>query len=298
MNCGNPSKWRLKEFCKQPACDVCRYRYIRRQTKQATERFAASANSEMSLVTIVAGASADIQDVGPIFKLLQKKLRNLVEYNRRRSGGWNCVEVLAYLETDVIDASQVSMILSERRQLLEEIGLPATTSPSAPIWIVTAHAVVRHNKIGRQTLQEALKRAWPASRQVDVRPVHETKPLDENLSAIIDYSNKHEPTTHLMGNLHSAWEPDWVRSYYEYLHSWSRGFQKLRFTISPKGSRGNIHNQDEGEEGESSKLGESRHIEPMPFVFLAPRFSHKATLSILGMPWLRELHSTKLSQGP
>jgi hypothetical protein len=280
MNCERPSRWRFKEYCRSVGCGLCRGRYIQSQTEAALDRFSDADNHEMALLTVVLAVTEDENQIGPCFERGRKKLRNIIDAQRRRTRRWDAVEVLGWLETDALDDSQVQMVLPERRALLENVGLPSHPAPEMPIWVITIHAVVRLSAVEHQAFRSALQIGWPHPGQVDVSPFISTKSPDANLCHVIEYALKHETITRMEGRMEFAWPPGWLARYYEALEGWSRSFQRLRVNIRPKRQPKTNHD-DCGPAPDHPRI--QVELEPMPSLF-AIGFSSIHTQYILGPP--------------
>jgi hypothetical protein len=280
MNCERPSRWRFKEYCRSVGCGVCRGRYIESQTQAALDRFSDADNHEMALLTVVLAVTEDENQIGLCFERGRKKLRNIIDAQRRRTRRWDAVEVLGWLETDALDDSQVQMVLPERRALLEHLGLPSHPAPEMPIWVITFHAVVRLPAVEHQAFRSALQIGWPHPGQVDVRPFISTKSPDANLRHVIEYALKHETITRMEGRTEFAWPSEWLAKYYEALEGWSRSFQRLRVNIRPKRRPGSTHDDFDPQPYHPRKPVE---LDPMPSLF-GDGFSSIPTQYILGPP--------------
>lgn len=240
----------------------------------------------MALLTVVLGVTLDPDQIGPLFESGRRKLRNIVDYQRRRSRGWDDVEVLGYLETDALNGIQVDEILPERRSLLHDLGLPQNPDQHEPIWVVTIHAVVRFDNIGRQSFVDALTKSWPQKNRVDVKPLTRTLSTSENVSNIIEYALKHENITRLSDFNELAWQPEWVSDFYESMMRWSKSFKRMKLNIRPKGFFKNKNDSECGENNEPDESNDSNvsglDYEPMPILFNSTTFSTFLYQYILG----------------
>lgn len=233
--CGEPDEWNGHFTCRTPGCASCRGRYVGAQVRAANKRFADAQNDDMAFVTIVVGATSDVSEIGDIFQKFRKDLRNVVDSHRRQRRGWDGVEFMLWLETDAFAAEDFLLLGPDKRSQLGEM-IPLSVSMAGPVWVVTVHGIVGLNGLEHQHVRQQLEERWSGHKQVDVARFFAHRSKEQNLRSTINYALKHECRVHL-GNVEMEWGRGWAASYYGFLSTWSRGFQSLRISISPKGGR-------------------------------------------------------------
>lgn len=208
--------------------------YIRSQVKQAQTRFGHLANDKLGMVSIVLGATPNVNEIADIMAKARSDLRNLV--NRRRKSdpdGWNDIEFLAWLETDCFDASQFGHLGTDKQRQIASF-LTVFDGMTGPIWVPTIHGIV---KLGKEQsladLRQAFEKKFKFHRQVDICQFVHDFSTRNNIACIINYSNKHNDNVSLYG-IDSGWDDSWIESYYGWLHQWSRGSLRIKISIKEK----------------------------------------------------------------
>lgn len=208
--------------------------YIRSQVKAAQKRFGHLTNDDLGMITIVLGATPDVKEIGRMMSKARRDLRNLVNRKRRADPeGWNGFELLAWLETDCFDASQLGHLGSDKQTQYASF-LTIFDGMSGPIWVPTLHGIIKlGDKLSRSDTYETFKRQFKAHRQVDIRRLISDFPTNRNIDQIIRYANKHDDTVELFG-FEADWDTLWLNEYYGFMHQWSRGSLSLRISISQR----------------------------------------------------------------
>jgi hypothetical protein len=256
--CGEPDEWNGHFTCRTPGCASCRGRYIGAQFRDARKRFADADNDDMAFVTIVVGATSDVSEISDIFQKFRKDFRNVVDSNRRQRRGWDGVEFVLWLETDAFSAEDFLLLGPDKRSQLGEM-IPIFLNMSGPVWVVTVHGIARLNGLEHQHVRQQLEERWSGHKQVDVARFFGDRSKEQNLRYTINYALKHECRVHL-GNVEMEWGKGWAASYYGFLSTWSRGFQSLRISINPKGSKSLPLHQPV-----ATDISADGEIEPLPF---------------------------------
>ncbi len=229
--CGG-EEWNYQFSCRTAACATCRGRYVGRQRRAATKRFAKHQNDDLAFASIVIGATAHVDEIGETFTKFRRDLRNVVDANRRHRRRWNNLEALLWLETDALSGNDYVHLGSDKQAQLGEMA-PLFVRDSGPVWVVTAHGVIACPGIDYQEVGEDFRQRWPGTKRVDVRPFYPHQTKEQNLGYTINYALKHECRTHL-GHITEPWPVGWMAEYYSYLNRWSRGFQSTRISISSR----------------------------------------------------------------
>lgn len=232
-SCGNATEFKNVTSCGAVACAKCRERYINRQISILQEAFSGVDNTGLVFVTVVLELTGSVEYIGGIFQQFRRKLRNIIDKNRRRSRAWADLQIVGWLEVDAFDPERFADLPPRKKEQAEAMGLPfyqATT----PTWVVTFHGIVSLGAVERQELARELEERWPAPGQVHVQPFHMDKAPSKNLNSLVRYCLKHEHTTATTVSGAEPWAMAWKVEYYEYLNRWSRGFQSLRIWIKSR----------------------------------------------------------------
>lgn len=236
-------------YCKLPPCPVCRSKFHSREWKRVRDLFA-GANSTASMVSMVAGACADLDEAADLLRKVRERNRNIVDARRRRSAAWDTVQMTAWLEMDAFDPDLLPLLQPQRAALLASLGAGRAESV---IWVPTLHGLIDHPRVGRDEITGAFRRAYPLPNQFDLQPLRPTLTFEQNVENVTAYALKHRCTYKVAG-AEQAWPQDWMISYYGWLNQWSQSFRKVRFEIRSKRKR-------------SILIPESRRVyfaEPMP----------------------------------
>lgn len=233
--CGHD--WFGTFLCNRAACESCRGRYIGRQRRAATKRFAALGNEALSLASIVIGGTNCLEDVPAMWSGFRKDLRNIVDSMRRRDGLWALTEFVVWLEIDAVSADDFSRLPPEKRVQLGELA-SAIGFGDEPIWIVTCHGIVAHPMQTSGRIHSRLAQRWPVLGQVHLRPFYQWNDPATNIARVVNYSLKYEASTSLESrddddftSIEDKWPLSWVAKYHAFLNGWSRGFQSTRISI-------------------------------------------------------------------
>jgi hypothetical protein len=246
-----------------------------RQVNAVQEAFAEKENETLAFVTIILGLTSWTEDIGDIFLRARRKLRNIVDENRRSNARWRRLQVVGWLEVDAFDPHRFVDLPPNKKEQLEAIGLPFVGA--GPTWVVTLHALVSLDGVDRYRLAEELRRRWDAPTQVDVRPFDTTRSADQNINSLVRYCLKNRTTTATTVCHAEPWDISWSTEYYEYLNKWSRGFQSTRIWIKPqndsrKSSQCNLNTgassgRGEAEYAKDNEVGQELEDDAMPFIF-------------------------------
>lgn len=232
LSCGKSTEWKNVVRCGAVACATCRAIYTSRQVAAVQEAFEGTENHNLAFVSIIFGLTSWTDDIGDIFVRGRRKLRNIIEKNRRVNDKWRELQIVGWMEVDAFDPHRFADLPPDKKVQLEAIGLPWVGA--GPTWVVTIHALVNLAGVDRYKLAEELRRGWKAPTQVDVRQFHETKRPDENINSLVRYCLKNRTETATTAFYAEPWDISWRTEYYEYLNRWSRGFQSLRVWIKPR----------------------------------------------------------------
>ena len=234
-SCGTSTEWKNVVRCGAVACATCRSIYASRQVGAIQEAFAGASNDSLAFVTIVMGLTSWTGDIREIFDTGRRKLRNIVDQNRRADARWRDLQIVGWLEVDAFDPHRFADLPANKRVQLEAIGLPYIGA--GPTWVVTLHALVSLAGVDRYRLAEELQRRWAAPTQVDVCEFHRDKSPDQNINSLVRYCLKHQTETATTVCYAEPWDMSWKTEYYEYLYGWSKGFQSLRVWIKPRAAK-------------------------------------------------------------
>jgi hypothetical protein len=146
--------------CHTVACWVCRTAHIRGKKEQAGRLFAASVNSDCSLVTInSAMPCADLGDVADVHRRFSVELRNFRGGLAKRDRRFARMSVFAILEV-AHDGSQ---------------------------WRPHWHVLVAHPRVDRQEIADVFRKRFPGPRRVQVEPFKPENTVKENVENCVGY---------------------------------------------------------------------------------------------------------------
>lgn len=235
LSCGSATEWKNVTRCGAVACATCRARYTSRQVAAVQEAFEGAGNHDLAFVSIILGLTSWTRDIGDIFIQGRRKLRNIIDKNRRVSEKWRGLSIVGWMEVDAFDPHRFADLPPNKKVQLEAIGLPWVGV--GPTWVVTIHAIVNLAGVDRYRLAEELRRGWKAPTQVDVRQFDESKSPDNNINSLVRYCLKNRTDTATTVCYAEPWDISWRTEYYEYLNNWSAGFKSIRVWIKPRTSK-------------------------------------------------------------
>ena len=236
LKCGTSTEWKNVVRCGEVACETCRAHYVTRQVSAVQAGFEGSENADMAFVTIIMGLCNWPDYIGEIFVRGRRKLRNIIDQNRRVSRRWQELQVVGWMEVDAFDPHRFADLPPNKKAQLEAIGLPFIGA--GPTWVVTLHALVELGGVDRFRFAEELTRGWSGPTQVDVRPLDNERRSDQNINSLVRYCLKHRTDTATTVCYAEPWDISWRTEFYEYLNRWSRGFQSTRVWIKPRSAQG------------------------------------------------------------
>ncbi len=186
--CGEPIRERNLHRCRSPACPVCRGLRGRAEGRRAVRFFDGAANERMALVTICSGVVGDLGEFGEANRRMAWGLRNAVAAQRRAwPGRWGGVSMYGWPEIDVIEASALAVM---------PLGLRAYVTAGRPAWnhdgiawSVHWHMIFDSGRVDWQEVRDVLAGQFDLPHQVDVRPFHTGRSIDQNIMSIAKYSH-------------------------------------------------------------------------------------------------------------
>lgn len=283
LACGEPTEWQVAAPCRKVGCAKCREKYALRQIAEVQNRFAAMTNEQMASLTIVFAAKGAVDEIADVYEAGRKKLRNLCDAMRRKSDRWADLEIVGWLEVDAVAPEDLDKLPPERRELLDAIDEAYCVARGMPIWIVTMHGIAKLGDGRFGDFEAALSSTWRAPRQTKLRPFHDDKTPDQNIANLVLYALKHDCCSTFwfqrddgtFGEVDEAWPGSWRAAHYEFIESWSRGFQSTRINIGLRGKKRTVHSPQVEADPPHHHCDEEPldYIEPMPVLLHEEHFS-------------------------
>lgn len=269
--CEGPD-WGYRFTCRTPSCAACRDRHIAAERREALRRFGDASNSELVLVTVILDAVRELDEIGSAIDKGRRDLRNMVHRRRAASPMWAPVEVMAWVETDVVAAEDFPRLGPDRQALISDL-IQVTAGMTGPIWMPSIHGIVRLGPgLDAGALRTALQAQWPGHCRINVKQFYVDKPVENNIAGVVNYANKHA----CLSNYYDAetgevitqeWEDVWIASYYSWLHEWSRGFQSLRMSVrrpKPRKPRPSIGDNSDREKVDTDDIPSAYYFSVFP----------------------------------
>lgn len=224
--------WGGRYRCRCPACGRCRRTYIRSQQRAALAWAEGLSNADLGFVSIVAAGTDDLAALGDITAAISRGARNRIDAERRVDPDrWGRVRMLGWAEIDALAGDHLPLLGSGRRTLLPQIA-PVSIGSTAPTWIATCHAIVDVGGTSLAEINDALARQWPIAGQVDVQPFDMSRPVENNVSYLAGYANKHSCSITL-GAMKEPWPMTWQAAIFAKLSEKRNAFEFFRFGIGP-----------------------------------------------------------------
>lgn len=261
--CGTSTEYKNSVACGAVACAKCREAYIRGQVAAVQGATAEATNDSLVMVSIVLDLVGSVQEIGPSFAAAKRKLRNIIEQNRRSKTSWCDLQVVGWMEVDAFEPERFVDLRPRKKDQFEAIGVPY--AGDGPVWVTTLHCIVSLAGLDRYALARELERGWSIPTQVHIQQFDKSRTVADNINSIVRYCLKHTNITKTHTTGPEPWSIVWRKSYYEYLNEWSRSFQSTRVWIRPKKSRLTVEERDDVSVDRFSN--EQVDVEPMPFIF-------------------------------
>jgi hypothetical protein len=223
-------------YCRAVGCPCCRAGYRKRQQRRIGERFEHANREDMSLLTVMFSIAYDAKAIGEGWNTARRTMNNLVVKQRQQSKRWRGFDIVGWLEADPILPADLPILDTQRRSLIESVGMPSPRPDEGPHWFFHMHAVVHHPRLAYQDVRFAFESRWPAPRQVHVSPFYDFRSKEESLNRIIHYATKYEPGMQI-GNQYLHWHPQWLAEYSQWAFDYSQSYKSMRFSISGKYSK-------------------------------------------------------------
>lgn len=247
--------WNERYRCRTPACPRCRRINIGQQQRESVRMLGNLENTDLAFVTVVLGATSNIQGVGAMIAKSRQDTINRFAAARRYDDRWHGTYLRAWHEIDAVGAEHMPLLPPKRKGLVPSFG-PMPADSLTPMWVPTWHGIMLLDDLSVQEVTDEFRRQWKLDYQVDVRPVTAHKAVNENLAGITSYANKHHTTVALSDRQSDPWPVHWQAQYFGWLNATQRNpFESLRMSIGQHSPR---------EELEVCEAVES--LPPMPFI--------------------------------
>lgn len=247
--------WNGRYRCRTPACFRCRFINIRKQQRDSVDLLGHFGNDDLAWVTVVIGATSNINGVTNLIAKNRQDTRNCVVSARLRDPRWHGTYLRAWHEIDAVGADHMPILPPDRKTLIPALA-PIAAQTALPTWLPTWHGLMFRNGLSDHEIKYQFRRQWKLDHQVDVRPLDTSKTVDANLSELSSYSNKFHTTTTLDGGLKDPWPVTWETKFFGWISSVQRNpFESLRMTV---------HQSFPKEEIEVCKAVDC--LSPMPFM--------------------------------
>ncbi|WP_439624014.1 hypothetical protein [Shinella sp.] len=250
IRCGNVSASNNMFYCGVPLCPRCFMRERGRQTRQAIrETFLDADNADVAFVTILLPARTDLSDVHDVIEKEKRRLRNFVERQRRLDSRWDDFQLIGFWEMGRMNFGEFESAGRKTKLALGSLGFPFIGEDDETVWLPHLHAIVSKGRLAEREIAKALRNdGHSAPYQIDVRPFHTYRKIDDNLKNVTRYSLKFriendplipDPLDFMATNDEVATTRDWwpaedINAYAEWLCMERSGFQSLRFVLSGK----------------------------------------------------------------
>ena len=189
MTCGEPGYTGHPEWCRHPVCRVCLARERKARVKAARTRFAGFGREALRSGTFLLAATDRLESTASMLKEFRTKLRNRIEYQRRRDVRWQAVCVMATLEVALFRDDDLVRFAAETQQVLRDLGFPEGEC-GGPVWLVHVHALVHVGEVEAGEVRAVLADLLPGHRRVMLRRMHERSVLAEEVRQVVAYPHK------------------------------------------------------------------------------------------------------------
>lgn len=241
--------------CRSPACIRCRFINIRRQQRGSFELLGHFPNENLAFVTVVVGATIDINGVSSLIKKSRQDTINRFAAARAADDRWDGTYLRAWHEIDAAGIEHMPLLPPQRLKLVPSLT-PMGADTTAAMWIPTWHGIMWLNGLSVREVTNQLGRQWNLEHQVDVEPFDPKKPVTANLAKLTSYANKFHCSISLDGKRTEAWPIHWQTEFFGWLDNAQRNpFESLRMTINQRYPKEAVEVCDA-----------VRALSPMPFI--------------------------------
>lgn len=247
--------WHCRYQCRSPACLRCRGANIRHQQRGTSEFLGHFPNAKLAWVSVVLGATSDIEGVTAIIEKSRRDTKNRFVSARSRDDRWNDTYLRAWHEIDAVGAEHMPLLPPDRRDLVPSLA-PMAAYTLTPTWLPTWHGILWTEHLSPEDIGNQLRRQWPLDHQVHVQPFDQGKTVKANLDNLTSYANKFHCSISLMDGFKEPWPVHWQTQFFGWLNEGRRNpFEGLRMSVNPGYPKQQI---------EVCKAVES--VSPMPFI--------------------------------
>ena len=218
--------------CGSPFCPYCRHKVQENRSKTALTKFAATAKSEMTFLTILHPVTYDpFHDAQGHIDQLRNSVRNALNFR-----GFNQVRMLGAFEIDVKRREDARAFRS--KQVLTALGMDTTWHK--PAYLVHLHSLVDLGGHSRKEVRRVFTGVFDKPYQVRLTYLHRDKGKDESIDRVARYMSKFR--TQFSDNLYGKerglkvqyrelYPAPLMREYVKLIHSIKidNGFKGLRF---------------------------------------------------------------------
>lgn len=250
IRCGEVSASNNMFYCGVPLCPRCFMRERGRQTRQAIrETFLDADNADVAFATILLPARTDLSDVHDVIEKEKRRLRNFVERQRRLDNRWDDFQLVGFWEMGRMNFGEFESTGRKTKLALGSLEFPFIGMDDETVWLPHLHAIVSKGLLTEKEIAKALRNdGHSAPYQIDVRPFHTYRKIEQNLQNVTRYSLKFrienaplisDPLDFIATDDEVATTRDWwpakdIKAYAEWLCMERSGFQSLRFVLSGK----------------------------------------------------------------
>lgn len=241
--------------CHTAVCYRCRCINQRKQQRESINLLGHFENHELAFVTVVLGATNNIDRLKPLITKSRQDTRNCFVAARRRDPRWDGTYFKAWHEIDAVGAEHIAILPPDRLALIPRLA-PMAADTLSPTWLPTFHGMMFTNGLTLDEIKFQFRRQWKLDHQVEIEAFHDWKPVATNIANIASYANKFHTTVSLVGGVRELWPASWAATFFGWSNSAHRNaFEALRMTVNQ---------YDRKEELEVCRVAES--LSPMPFI--------------------------------
>ncbi len=221
--------------CGSPFCPFCRHKVQEKRSATALAKFAATAKSEMTFLTILHPVTYDpFYDAQAHIDYLRDSVRNALNFR-----GLSQVRMLGAFEIDVKRRQEAANDRSKR--VLTALEMDITSQK--PAYLVHLHSLVDLGGIPREEVRSAFTGVFDKPYQVRLTHLHRDKGKDESIERLARYMSKFR--VQFADNLYGKergmkvqyrelYPAPLMREYVKLIHSIKvdNGFKGFRFKIN------------------------------------------------------------------
>jgi hypothetical protein len=130
-----------------------------------------------------------VDDIKPVIDQGKVAWRNIIHRLRQHDARGQGIRIIGVAEVDWYAPEHAPRLSGYKTQQLTSLGFDKTADG---IWMPHFHLIADLAGLPERLLSESLNRKWTGYRQIDIRPLDQSRTLESNVSRLLGYSTKNK----------------------------------------------------------------------------------------------------------